>query len=627
MCEHDHGSSLEPEARPGGHSRRAFLTRVALAGSAVLMPQWVKGLGGITSAKAALPRQYVNANGLTAYPTAMHLHGSFSEGQGAWAQHFSEAIRTGVRVVVPTDHDWRVEQRNYGGEFHFSSWSETTPSGFWRLTQRTATTNKTPESGGTLVTSHAPDDLKSGAGALRIFVKSTTTAVAKVVYDVDSSPSNHDIQGSVLGRSLHVWVLPSLPSTVRTYLAVNVSLARDPTYGQKQITYRLRTDLTTAPPPTVAGPKATIDVPVRLGRWYELAPDVLADITACWPDLLAEDNSINKVYLQGVGTKAAAADGLFSYVRFVPEPAYDPLASLSSVIGYYRAAHRDLLVPHGLEHSVDVHLGQVGGDPFLYPYPNSPGTGTHSNFGGAVARDQVAQIQSHGGVASYNHPFGTGSNSPSGTLRANILTATMKRVLASGCYGADMIEIGYVARGMDLAGHLELFDCLSANGKFLTATGVSDDHGGLNWAGQKNRFVTIPWMVDLSETSLKSALKTGRASVGLLGTFTGAVDMSINGVAYMGQVYSGPERPTDALLIDGFGLPSGSAVQVWSGPVDKGGVSFQRPTVVATKNASDFDAAGRATVPATGAGARYYRCTVVDSSGQVLAFTNPVWRT
>lgn len=200
----------------------------------------------------------------------------------------------------------------------------------------------------------------------------------------------------------------------------------------------------------------------------------------------------------------------------------------------------------------------------------------------------------------------------------------MKQLLTNRLYGADAIEVGYVARGMDLPGHLELWDCLSANGRMLTGVGVSDDHGGTAWEQQRNRFVTIPLMTALDEASLTAALRVGRAAVGLLGDFQGVLDLSLNRVAFQGSAYVAAPDPADTVVVDGLSLPTDSVVEVVGGPVDFGDVNFVRPSSVATIPASAL-AAGPVQVPATGTDDRYYRAMVLDTAGRVLAFTNPVW--
>ncbi len=622
MCD-NHPVEL-PE--PDGHTRRTFIKAVALGGSTLLLPGALRGLFG-ASAGAAVPPPGTNSLGEAAHRAAMHLHGSFSEVTGSWAGHIAQAVANGVDIVVPTDHDWRVALRNYGGRYHFSGWSEPTPSGKWVLVRRPGSGTLSAPSGATLVADHAPPDLSAGAGALRLAAGSTSTSTAKLIYEVDSASSNADAKGTVLGRSLHIWVKPNSASTARTYLGVRVGLAIDPVYGAKQITYRLRTDLVSPPAPTVVGGVATIDVPVVQGQWFELVPDLLADIAWCFPDtrVSPRDNNLNAMQMVAVGTMGSPVDGLFSYLHLDNDPAYDPLPAYDSVLAPYRAANSGLLIPHGMEHSVDTHKSQIGGGKFLYPYPGpTSGGSTHTTYGDAVAADLVAAIQGQDAVASYNHPFGTLTTVPTGTKRAGVLLAQMTSALATRCHGADCIEVGYNRRGMDLAGHLELFDCLNANGLFLTATGVSDDHVGKDWRAQENRFVTLPWMGDLSEVSLKSALRGGRAAVGLLGTFTGSLDLSINRVAYMGQAYQATLNPSDLVVLEAYGLPSGATVELFSGPIDMQGTNFQRPTKIATFSAGQF-ATGSVPTPVVNSGARYYRFTVLDQLGKIIAFTNPVW--
>ncbi len=623
MCE-SHPVEPAPEE---GHTRRSFLTRVALGASTVLVPGTLRGLLGAPAAAAAPPPPGTNYLNETAYRAAMHLHAAFSEVTGSLSGHISQAITNGVGIVVPTDHDWRIQLRHYGGQYHFSNWSEPTPSGYWSLLRRPGIGSLTATSGATLVSGGAaPGDQTAGAGALRLVAGSTKSSTAKVAYEVDSQTSNADAKGTVLGRALHIWVKADSTSNARTYLGLQLGLANDPGYGPKQITYRLRTDLTAPTQPTVTGGNAVIDVPVLRGQWFELVPELLADIAACWPSALPEDNSLNSMVLLAVGDKVTTVSGLFSYLHLETDPTYDPAAAYSSVLQHYRVANPGLLVPNGMEHSVDTHKCQLGGQQFFYAYPDTGDPSTHTSYGSAVAADLVAQIQAHDGVASYNHPFGIVTTSPPiGAKRTAALTAQMTAVLASKCHGADCMEVGYNSRGMDLAGHLELFDCLSANGAFLTATGVSDDHVGKDWLAQNNRFVTLPWMVGLTEEAFKTALRVGRASVGLLGNFTGSLDLSINRIAYMGQAYCRLPSAADQVVLDAYGLPSGATVSLYGGAVDFGGVGFQRPSKIADFGASSF-ALGSVSAPAVGSGPRYYRFTVQDSGGAVIAFTNPVWQ-
>lgn len=616
MCgDDDHCDATDPWR----HSRRQFLKGLLAAGAVALVPSALRDVVAPAPAFATeSATQWLNPSGETAYRAAMHLHASFSEGQASWAQHFDQAVRHGIDILVPTEHDWRLERRDHVPEFHFSGWSEAADPYHWILKQSVASANLTAESVGELVTPGAPSDTSVGAGALRLVAGSTTTQVARMAYAIRKTETH----GSVLGRTLSLWVKPVTSTNHRATVGLRLRLATDPKYRVKRLVYRLRTDLDVAPAPTVIGGTATIDVPAVQGEWHQLVLDVASDIAACWPDVLAADNSINRIETFATGTLHKPVEGLFSHLNIAPDPSFDPLSALAGVVGHYQAAYPDLFVPHGMEHSYGHHMNQIGGTPFLYQYPEGMKRQQHDD---ALTADQVAQIRNHGGTISYNHPFGTRSHTPTSPARETILRSVMESLLSSRCFGMDMLEVGYVSRGMDLAGHLELFDCMSANGVFVTATGVSDDHSGHDWLKMRNRFLTIPWMSTLSEDDFKSALRHGRATVGLLGSFTGAMDISINDAARMGEVYTAAEDPADVLVINGFGIPADAFVHVWCGPVDHAGADFQRPAVVASVAGADFEL-GSVSVPATGSGPRYYRCTVVGADGHVIAFTNPVWR-
>lgn len=611
-------SSLVPSLVP---SRRAFLAGVGGAFVAAAAAPYVGASRAAAAAVGPAPAPAVLPSGLTAYRAAMHVHGSFSEGTGSWAQHFSEAARTGVSILVPTDHDWRVMQRNYGGVFHFSGLTEPTASGQYALVQRD-TRDLAAGSGGTLVAEPAPADTTAGAGALHLVVGSAGALDALAAYEIDADDSSIDLNGTVIGRTLRLWCQLTSASTPDAYLAIQLALSRDPVNGLKTLTYRARTDITTRSM-TVQGPDAIVDVPVTAGQWTEIVADLAADVDDAWPDLGRGDCGLHQVMLLGRSTSTSVVDGLLSFFSITTDPSYDPGSSLGLVLAPLRAAYPDLLVPVGLEHSVDQHLGQVGGSRFFYDYP--PDTSAHQQLDDTVTSDQVAKIKAHGGVAVYNHPFGTTNTSPTGVARDQRVLQIMRRALDKKLFGADAVEVGYASRGMDLAGHLELWDCLSANGLVYTGVGCSDDHDGDDWLSQTNRFVTLPLAPALGGWHLRSALWRGRAAVGVLGDFTGGIDLSLNQKAYQGSVSIDPVDPADVIVVEGAGLPDGASVELLWGPVDMGGTGFMRPAVVATVAASDVSA-GPVSVPATQGDAGYYRANVVAADGSVVAFTNPVYR-
>ena len=595
-------------------SRRTVLAGATAAAATALLP--------LRATRASAALKPANNVGQRAYRAAAHLHGSGSEGPASWHQHFDQAVLNSFDVVVPTDHDWRVQLRNYGGEFHFADWRQPTPSGHYELRRRSATPSLTTDSGGTLVSPASPKDATAGARSLRLVAASSSNASARLVYEWWTKTSNQDINGTVLGRQLKVDVRVDSLTSRKSNLSLAVTLSRDPVHGTKTLTYRLRTDLSTAPPPVVVGSAATIDVPLTRGAWTTVAPDLVVDIRRCWPSITAEDNAIGSIQLKATGSKTERLEALVSFLRLVADPAYDPLTDYDAMLARASARHPSLLVPTGLEHSVHRHIGQIGGRRFFYPYPgNDPST--HAHFTDAVAVDQATQIRSHGGFATYNHPAGTSDSAPTGAARQTAINSIVAKTLRNRIYGCDGFEVGYVRRGLDLSGHLEVFDGLCANGVFTTAMAVTDDHSGVDWAAQTNRGMTLPWMSSLSEAALLTALRGGRASLALLGDFDGGIDLSIDGVARMGQAYAVTPSAGQRLVVECYGAPKGSTMRVLSGVVDHGGVSFTRPTELALVPASALAAPVALRMPT--APPCYYRAELVDAAGDIIAFTNPIW--
>lgn len=178
---------------------------------------------------------------------------------------------------------------------------------------------------------------------------------------------------------------------------------------------------------------------------------------------------------------------------------------------------------------------------------------------------------------------------------------------------------------MDLAGHQSLFDCASSNGYFVTANGVSDDHVGSDWSRQTNRFLTHLWTGARTEGGIQAALRGGRAVVGRLGDWSGALDLSLNGRARMGQVLIDSGSGPDRLDIEAHGLPRGCSVRVLRGVVDYAGAAAGDPSPVKTLRVGAFAGGGVSVrVPYPGA-ACYYRVDVVSGDGLALAFSNPVY--
>lgn len=637
MCDEHSGEQAEPASRiPGlaGLTRRQALRLVGAVTAATGVASGARWTAAGAEPLRAAPT--VNTRGERSLSLAGHLHGAFSEKTGSAAAHYAEANRLGIDAVAITDHDWRLANRCFREAFHFSAMSESGPDGVWRLVT-TRDAGLTTASGASIVTTDVcPGDTARGAGSLRVTAASTSASVARLTVTLDAAGATDNYSGNAGGRRLHVWVKP-LRSVADSALSLCCLYSTDPQHAAKQAVYQFRTDVTSRTVQRSRGNVVTVLLPVRAGAWNEIVIDPAADVAQLWADQVAGDSSLTEVAFQASGANRLAADGLFGGFSWEFQPGwtydtgyvpsaggYNPLASYLDTVSAVAAKYPGILSLYGLEHSVDHHFCQIGGTPFLYPYADRSGK-PHPSLADAVGFDQVAAIRGRGGVVTANHPFGAGSTLPPPATRARVLAATKQRYLALGFWDADVLETGYDKRDMDLPGHQSLFDCALSNGYFITANGVSDDHVGDNWSRQTNRFLTHLWTGSRTEAGIQVALRGGRAVVGRLGDWSGALDLDLNGRARMGQVLVDPATRTDHLVVEATGLPAGSSVRVLRGAVDYSGAGSADPSPVATLSAAAFSrGSATASLPYAREGC-YYRVDVESADGGLVAFSNPVF--
>lgn len=610
MCD-EHDTSAHG---PGLSRRRLLQGMVALAA--------VAGLGGgpTSAAAAPLPPRASNLAGQNAYAMAMHLHASASEGAGSVGSQLAQAALNGFDVAWFTDHDWRRHRLLFRQSYSFIA-NEVQFGGTWNVPRIANTGSLAAGSGGTLVTSPVTaTDPATRKGSLRLRATSTGTALASVRHRIAAEGSSRaNFRGRIAGRTLSVDVLPAKAGP-DAWGAILLRLSHHPATagrpaGVYTLLYRLRSDVS-ARATSNSGVAGFVDVPVIRGSWQTVTLDPVADAAAIWPDVEAVDNSLTEIEFHGVSRRRAAGEHFFGYLRFVEAAGYDPVGVETALLQKY-AGTSGVLGLDGTEISLAQHLNQYGGpqEPFGY----GPVTSLRDNLGD-LRTAIVQHIHGLGGLASINHPFQAGDSGGQGTV-----AGVARDLLAIGAAGADMIEIGYANRyGGDLAEHLAVWDTLSRNGLVLTANGVSDDHTGQNWAGQVNRFYTAAWAAARTEADLLDALGRGRGYVGHLGSFGGTIDMLVDGTAPMGSVVVGPPRDR-TLRMDATGLPTGGAVQLVRGIVDHAGVGTPAPNsaVVATRGATALANDPEWILPA--GDDCFVRLQVVNASGAVVAFGQPIW--
>jgi hypothetical protein len=564
-----------------------------------------------------------NAAGQTAFRLGMHLHASASEGAGSMRAQLEQAALNGFDVAWFTEHDWRRRRLLFRPEYHFLA-NDVAYGGRWTLGKLANIGSLTTTSTGQLVTtSTSPNDPSPAKGSLRLRATSKGTAAGTVRYRVNADGgSRANFRGRIAGRIVSVDLLPTAAGPdawgeMLFKLSRQVRSVTRPA-GQISMLYRLRTDITVRTF-TRTGTTGIVDVPVTSGSWQTVAVDLANDVAQVWGnDFDARDNSLIEIEFHATSRLRSPADLFFSYLRFDEQAGYDAVGVEHALVDRYAATVPSVLGLIGTELSLGPHLNQYGGEQAPYDYGHGSYFDLKTDFGDLLP-DLAAFVHTHGGLASINHPFQPGDSSGAVTQQS-----VARNLIGNRAGGADILEVGYAVRGGSLAQHLGVWDALSRNAVFLTGNGVSDDHSGINWAGQKNRFYTGAWSGSRDEPGLLGALAAGRNFVGFLGGFGGTIDMSVDAAVPMGAV-SVSSLPGRSLQIDVTGLPTGGAVQVLRGHVDKAGATTPDPntTVVATLGASDLATSN--VLPIDTTVDCFHRLQVINSAGDVVAFGQPIW--
>ena len=235
----------------------------------------------------------------------------------------------------------------------------------------------------------------------------------------------------------------------------------------------------------------------------------------------------------------------------------------------------------------------------------------------------AARIHDVGGLSSLNHPFSGAPATATQTKQDSLRRTLAKTLIGNRAYGVDILEVGYQSlQGVGIATHLALWDTLSRNAIFLTGNGVNDSHGG-SWAAMQSRFLTWAWAVDSTESSLLAALASGRIWIGEP-SFGGMVDLLVDGVAPMGSV-TVSDLAARELQIMLTGAPEGGTVKLVRGPVDYAGATLPDPNTVSQSYAASDFATGSVAVSVDTTASTFARIEVLDSTGRVVAVSNPVW--
>ncbi len=584
---------------------RGAATTAALAGAGVPL--------GATPAAATRPD-----DGLVPTRMAMHVHASFSEGSASMQAHLAEAERTGVDVIWWTEHDHRMVARRFLTDVHFNGLTEW--SGATSVTWRPSVAGDVAASSASIVTRPvSPNDV--GDKAMRMSAVSvgaiggTRTMTAYV--------KNDGLSTSIDGTTIYLDVRPVDTGDDAWFDIVVETSYRPAVGGRPAGQYRIRYRVGGGRPVGTVVEVEPLDGLVVLeavrNAWTTLALDPVSDFSFLWPDIDFRDAALTSFAFAVTSRNQAVSTTVVDALRF-DRVRKGPVAVLDvqrDLMAHYAPLYPAVVQHQGLEVSENTpHLSWLG-KPEIWPVSDP------ANLDIGLA---ITTIKASGGVASYNHPFGTTGGGLSSNQRTNKRRSMTATLLDERAFGADVLEVGYTGgrAGMTQSDYIAVWDVLSRNLVFATGVGVTDDHEGHDWTDQKWRHVTGVWAPNTNLGSLQRALRAGRAWFCDLGVYNGTIDVVGAGCVPMGSV-GVVDRDRSTLDVYVSDLPAGWRVGVISGAADEAGSRVLDPHVTSQTFTEADMVDGALSVKVSSAVSQFHRVVLRDADSVVHAYSNPLW--
>jgi hypothetical protein len=490
------------------------------------------------------------------YPVQLHLHGSMSEGDGSMRGHNAVARELGtVDVLWWTDHDWRIAGHGHLPGFGFERRRESSP-----VPYRDTPWNEEDEGEDDEASVRWKEEQEPGIARLETRLDDRVVAAGgrSLRLEVASAPRNDDWRWAGItldaggGRlkaplaadvEVELLVRPgrcgeSCRPLIRLHLSRQSEAAAEIDYvlgeeaGEPWVEQRGRRRVGVVP---LAAPA---------GQWTRLVLAVTHD--ALRLGLGGWDNSLRRISIGAAvrrgGRAALHVDEL--RVRRLRSGA-EVLARAEEIAAALEAEHG--LVNHvGLEVSYGVHLNvylpRIEMPDFeRYPHGMPPG-------------DVVAWAHARGGVASYNHVFGTVE------AQAGKYESRVRYLLDNRGFGADLLEVGYPHRVLPLARHLAAWDALSLAGVVIGGVGTSDSHSQTQGWRNGNNFVTWVWAASARREDLIAGLRSRRAFFGDPVLFRGELSLETAAGVPMGQAIRSAAR-RQGVVLRVTALPEGATVR------------------------------------------------------------------
>ncbi len=624
MCTEEHGDPVEHDrvhhdaalagthepretGRPGTQLTRRNVLRAA-AGLAVAVPlaragldHWSRPGMDVRWTSAPSPATLTGQRPITA---AMHVHGGWSEGTGSWDAQFAQAASLGIDLLYMTDHDFRAQAYGYLDSL------DGVPLDILHTGEL------------------AQQAVHETGGTMRVLAESADAAPASVSASVENRAASVALRTSIAGTRLrlafgHVRLDPGATFELRVVLSIHTASGTRPA---GQLDLRRVWGRPAARFLVAEGLAGVVSSPAPASGSVEVV-DLVAEVQALWPDVLANDNCLYQLQLVATSPSRGVVADVSQSLTFLRSEIDEEsvLAHQREVLETYGPRHPEMSVWPSVE------ISRLHAQPHVIPFGVKQWFPDQRDITEASAtrwfREMVESVHHQGGVASWNHPFGT---PPGGRLRPQVDLDHSRRTIfqqmrGTDAYGTDLLEVGYTLRGhAGTQAHLDLWDTFSRHGRFFTGTGVSDDHDGVGWASLENGFATGVWAESVAQPDVVAALSAGRAYSFHVGRWPGGqLDMQVDETVRMGQVSVSDAR-TRPLVLTVEHLPQGAVVEVVCGVVDHTGID---PSTSVTHSipVRREGASVRATVPVDTGASCFVRAQVRRADGAIIGIGNPIW--
>jgi hypothetical protein len=591
-------------------------------------------LAGLEKAAAAGPGF---RTGEQPYSVALHMHSSFSEGDGSYEWHSDKATQYGLDAIWWSEHDWRSYHLQFTKQYTFENtiyesafarWSEPDEAfpGEYRYWQLSGPTSA-------IYVTNVVDSLSiQGSKSFYFFADDPLDlSTFKTVYfhqECSNKQSKYNLSSRV---KIRFSVYPEKLDPNGKFV-MEMGMSKHPT-GDHVLRYVLGT--------MDGEPATSTSLPFNFNVWNTYELDVTADAIAKFTSggldsLRGEDNALFRLRMGMEVRNGASAKVFVDDFRYLVDTTLTPeyfVDKQGQFADYYETLYPNVRQIVGTEISkfrAQPHLNAFTPSPMLVDY------GTH--VWSDTIYYAVDQVHAVGGAVSMNHLFGSGiygNLNETPAQKAQRVHNRKLEMLATRVYHADMLEVGYRVRGgIVLEDHLDTWDTVTGNGIYVTGNGVTDSHGTTPFNGwgpwqptapHENNFTTWLYAKEISEIEFIRAMLGGRAFFGDPNLFEGTLDLSTAEGFPMGRVIL-TDRAQHDLLVHIEPVPADVQVRLLQGEIRTSGpqylvVNFLRDEVlsgtVAGEAFSDTVALDT-TLPS------FTRIEVRSGEGEEWAFSNPI---